>query len=150
MTISRLYLDEDVDPLLARVLSDRGYDVLTTQDACQVSSSDADQLAFAAHAGRAILTHNAAHFALLARKYAQSGLEHHGIVLSDQLRSRSCWPGLSASSTSTPQRISGTSSYGFRHFAEPSQSNPFSVLDLQFAIWAPCSIFDFRFSILLP
>ncbi|MEI8188916.1 MAG: DUF5615 family PIN-like protein [candidate division NC10 bacterium] len=85
MTAPRLYLDEDVDPLLARVLADRGYDVLTTQDACQVSSSDADQLAFAANAGRAIMTHNAAHFAMLARKYAQSGLEHHGIVLSDQL-----------------------------------------------------------------
>ena len=85
MTTPRLYLDEDVDPLLARVLTDRGYDVLTTQDARRVSSSDADQLAFAAKQGRTIITHNSAHFATLARKYAQSGLEHHGVVLSDQL-----------------------------------------------------------------
>jgi predicted nuclease of predicted toxin-antitoxin system len=85
MTPPRLYLDEDVDPLLARVLTDRGFDILTTQDARRIASSDADQLAFAAKQGRTIITHNAAHFATLARMYARSGIEHHGIVISDQL-----------------------------------------------------------------
>lgn len=85
MTSPRLYLDEDVDPLLARVLTDRGYDVLTTQEARRLSSTDVDQLAFAAQAGRAILTHNTAHFAALAREYADTGVEHSGVVVSDQL-----------------------------------------------------------------
>jgi predicted nuclease of predicted toxin-antitoxin system len=85
MTPPRLYLDEDVDPLLARVLTDRGFDVLTTQDAGRIASSDADQLTFAAREGRAVVTHNAAHFATLARMYARSGMEHHGIVISDQV-----------------------------------------------------------------
>ena len=85
MTTPRLYLDEDVDPLLARVLTDRGYDVLTTQEARRLSSTDADQLAFAAQQGRAVLTHNAAHFAALARTYAVTGLAHAGVIVSDQL-----------------------------------------------------------------
>ena len=55
MTAPRLYLDEDVDPLLARILTQRGFDVLTTQDAGQRSATDADQLAFAARAGRALM-----------------------------------------------------------------------------------------------
>jgi hypothetical protein len=85
MTAPRLYLDEDVDPLLARILADRGYDVLTTQEARRISATDADQLLFATQDRRAILTHNVAHFAFLAREHARTGLEHHGVVLSDQL-----------------------------------------------------------------
>ena len=85
MTVPRLYLDEDVDPMLARVLMDRGYDVLTTIDAGRTSATDADQMAFAVREGRAILTHNVAHFSVLARQYALAGWEHHGVVLSDQL-----------------------------------------------------------------
>ena len=64
MTAPRLYLDEDVDPLLARILADRGFDVLTTRDARRIAARDEDQLAFAAREGRAILTHNVAHLLL--------------------------------------------------------------------------------------
>jgi uncharacterized protein with PIN domain len=79
MTSPRLYLDEDMDPLLARILTARGYDVLTTQEARRVSSSDANQLVFAAQEHRALLTHN------IARDWAAEGKEHSGIVVSDQL-----------------------------------------------------------------
>jgi len=85
MTTLRLYLDEDVDPLLARILTDRGFDVLTTQEAHRLSSTDADQLAFAVQQGRTILTHNTAHFAALARTYTLDGQEHAGVIVSDQL-----------------------------------------------------------------
>jgi len=36
----KLYLDEDVDPLLARVLRDRGFDCVSTRDAKNLGSSD--------------------------------------------------------------------------------------------------------------
>ena len=85
MTAPRLYLNEDVDPLLARILTQRGFDVLTTQDAGQRSAIDADQLAFAARTGRALMTHNVAHFAALARQYGEAGGAHHGVIVSDQL-----------------------------------------------------------------
>jgi len=84
MTSPRFYLDEDVDPLLARILIARGYDVLTTQEARRVSSTDANQLLFATQEHRALLTHNIAHFNRLARDWAADGREHSGIVVSDQ------------------------------------------------------------------
>lgn len=84
MTAPRLYLDEDVDPLLARALADRGYNVLTTHQAGRISAKDSDQLAFAAQEARAILIHNVAHFAGLAVEYARMGWERSGVVLSDQ------------------------------------------------------------------
>ena len=57
MTI-RLYLDEDVDVALASALRQRGIDVLTTQEAGHLGLPDADQLRFAAQAGRAFFTDN--------------------------------------------------------------------------------------------
>lgn len=81
----RLYLDEDVDPLLARVLRDRGEDCLSTQEAGNRGLSDAEQLAYAAKQGRAILTFNTRDFVLLAQGYVASGRPHKGIIVSDHL-----------------------------------------------------------------
>jgi predicted nuclease of predicted toxin-antitoxin system len=76
-----LYLDEDIDVLLADLLRSREYDVLTTQEAGQIRKSDPEQLAFAVSQGRAIVTHNRDDFAELARAYAEAGQEHFGIIL---------------------------------------------------------------------
>jgi len=81
----KLYLDEDVDPLLAKTLRNRGYDVITTQEANMLSSSDDAQLEFAIMQGRAFFTHNVEHFPKIAGDYATSGKTHFGIILSDQL-----------------------------------------------------------------
>ncbi len=78
MTPLRLYLDEDVDPFLARILAGRGYDVLTTQEARRASSTDVDQLAFATQEHRALLTHNIAHFNRIAQAWAAEDREHSG------------------------------------------------------------------------
>ena len=77
-----LYLDEDVDPLLARVLRERGYDCMSTQEAQNRGITDAEQLAFAAERGRAILTFNIKDFVLLAQRPAGA---HAGIIVSDHL-----------------------------------------------------------------
>jgi predicted nuclease of predicted toxin-antitoxin system len=42
MTIPRLYLDEDIDPLLARILTDRNVDILTTRDAGKLTTTDSE------------------------------------------------------------------------------------------------------------
>ena len=73
----KLYLDEDVDPLLSRVLRDRNMDCLATQEANNRGLSDHNQLAFAAAQGRAILTFNVKDFVKLASEYAVSG-RHSG------------------------------------------------------------------------
>lgn len=50
----KLYLDEDVDPLLARALRDRGFDGISTRDTKNIGAADEAQLAFAARQRRAI------------------------------------------------------------------------------------------------
>jgi hypothetical protein len=83
----RLFLDEDVSPLLASLLRDDGFDVLTTMDAGRAHQRmpDEDQLAYAASLGRAICTHNIRHYSPLAVRWAELGREHAGIILAHQL-----------------------------------------------------------------
>lgn len=81
----KLYLDEDVDPLLATILRDRGYDVLTTHEVKMHKSDDYKQIDFATTQGRAILTHNIRDFYRIAKEYGKINKFHTGIILSSQL-----------------------------------------------------------------
>ncbi len=76
-----LYLDEDVDVLVAQLLRARGFDAVTTLDAGRLGSTDADQLAYAARDQRALVTHNRADSEALANSYYQSGQTHAGIII---------------------------------------------------------------------
>jgi len=82
---TKLYLDEDVKEAIAKALRQIGYDVLTTTEARNKGLSDEGQLQFAIAQARALLTHNQAHFARLHTSYMARGLEHYGIVISDQI-----------------------------------------------------------------
>ena len=82
MIPAQLYLDEDVDPLLAQVLRNRGIDCLSTQEANNCGKSDKDQLAFAVNHGRAFLTFNVRDFVQISQNYAVEGKKHSGIILS--------------------------------------------------------------------
>jgi predicted nuclease of predicted toxin-antitoxin system len=79
------YLDEDVDPLLAPVLRERGIDCLSTRDAENLGHSDIQQLTFATAQGRVILTFNVRDFLCLAKDLAEAGRHHSGIIVSDHL-----------------------------------------------------------------
>ncbi|HEC99766.1 MAG TPA: hypothetical protein ENN18_05230 [Proteobacteria bacterium] len=85
MTPPKLYLDEDVDPLLAKVLRDRGYDVIAIHEIGQKSLRDREQLEFAINHGRAFLTHNVKHFVQLAQEYVTFQRPHFGIIVSNHL-----------------------------------------------------------------
>ena len=76
-----VYLDEDVDNLVAALLRARGFTATTTVEAGNRGASDADQLAYAAARGQALLTHNRGDFEALARAYALAGHQHAGIIL---------------------------------------------------------------------
>jgi predicted nuclease of predicted toxin-antitoxin system len=54
----RLYLDEDVNVLVADLLRARGFDVITARDAEQLSITDVAQFAYAVNQGRTLVTHN--------------------------------------------------------------------------------------------
>lgn len=76
-----LYLDEDVDVLIADLLHVRGFAALTARDAGQLHKSDAEQLAYAVSQHKALLTHNRADFEALAQTYFAAGQPHYGIII---------------------------------------------------------------------
>jgi hypothetical protein len=76
-----LYLDEDVDVLIAELLRGRGFSVTATRDAGQLGCTDAEQLAYAAREQKTLVTHNRAHFEALAREYLDEGRSHSGAIL---------------------------------------------------------------------
>ncbi len=76
-----LYLDEDVSVVVAAILRARGFDVVTARDIGQLGLSDSEQLAYAAQAGRVLLTHNRVDFERLHREWLGSGRSHQGIII---------------------------------------------------------------------
>ncbi|MBV9384927.1 MAG: DUF5615 family PIN-like protein [Chroococcidiopsidaceae cyanobacterium CP_BM_ER_R8_30] len=53
-----LYLDEDVDVLVAALLRARGFVATTAQELGQLQKSDKEQLAYAVSQHKTFLTHN--------------------------------------------------------------------------------------------
>jgi hypothetical protein len=76
-----LYLDEDVDVVLSRLVRARGFRVTTTQEAGHVGNTDAEQLGLATDQGKTILTHNRVDFEALARRYFEDKKTHSGIII---------------------------------------------------------------------
>jgi predicted nuclease of predicted toxin-antitoxin system len=81
----RLFLDEDVWPGLAVALRERGFDVVHAYEVERGGVSDAEQLAYAAREGRAILTHNAKDFVPMVIEYYFNERSHAGVILSPQI-----------------------------------------------------------------
>ncbi len=76
-----LYLDEDVNVLIANLVRARGFSAVTTQQAGRKKKNDADQLAFATSQQWTILTHNRVDFEELAQDYFAAGKTHCGIII---------------------------------------------------------------------
>ena len=76
-----LYLDEDVDVLIADLLRAYGYSVTTTAADGRLGTSDAEQLEYAAAQGMAILTDNRVDFEGLFQDYLTTGRSHAGILV---------------------------------------------------------------------
>jgi hypothetical protein len=87
MASLRLYMDEDAsEHAVISGLRARGVDVLTSAEANQLGTSDADQLEFAKDQGRAIYTFNASDFARLHRECLEQGRSHAGIIVIPEQR----------------------------------------------------------------
>ena len=79
-----IYLDEDVDVLVADLARARGFHATTTQQASRVRAEDREQLAYAISLGAAMLTHNRADYEALTKEYFASGQTHFGIIIAVQ------------------------------------------------------------------
>lgn len=77
----RVYLDEDVDVLLARLLNPRGLDCVTAAELGHLGWDDEQHLEWAAAEERVTVTHNRIDFENLARAWWNQTREHAGIVL---------------------------------------------------------------------
>jgi predicted nuclease of predicted toxin-antitoxin system len=75
-----LYLDEDVDVLVADLIRARGFTAITTRDIGNLHKDDDQQLAHAADNQLAFVTHNRADFEARALEYFASGKTHYGII----------------------------------------------------------------------
>ena len=85
MSDIKLYLDEDVNPQLARDLRDRGFDAISTTEANNLGLSDRDQLDYARAHRRALLTHNRDDFLEIATEYAINEVTYYGILYVPQV-----------------------------------------------------------------
>lgn len=81
----KLFLDEDIHTGLAHALRQRGFDVVHAQDMKRKGKSDSEQLAFAAHEKRCLVTFNVRDFVLLHNQYVGQNKEHWGIIVSKQM-----------------------------------------------------------------
>ena len=76
-----LYLDEDVDVLVAELMRAHGFAATTALETGQLHRDDREQLAYAVRHQKTLLTHNRADFEALALSYFAEGDFHYGIIL---------------------------------------------------------------------
>ncbi|HJQ68106.1 MAG TPA: DUF5615 family PIN-like protein [Blastocatellia bacterium] len=76
-----LYLDEDVDVLVADLLRARGFKSTTTQEAGQLGKGDDEQLVYAVTQHKTFFTHNRNDFERIAEEYFATRKEHNGIII---------------------------------------------------------------------
>lgn len=75
-----LYLDEDVNVLVADLLKARGFDAITARDARQLHATDAEQLMYAVSEERTLVTQNRTDFEKLVQDYFAYGQMHCGVI----------------------------------------------------------------------
>lgn len=84
----KLYLDADITsgPLLASILRQRRFDVISAIEVGNGALLDPDQLAYAVEQQRALVTFNTADFVTLGQEYYTHNRSHYGIIVSPQLK----------------------------------------------------------------
>jgi predicted nuclease of predicted toxin-antitoxin system len=76
-----IYLDEDVNVLIANLIRSRGFVVKTTQEAGNLGKTDAEQFEFAKSQKFVLLTHNRVDFERIAQEHFESNKTHYGLII---------------------------------------------------------------------
>jgi hypothetical protein len=84
MAAAKVYLDEDVHPIIADALRLRGWQALTTNDAGRRGAGDRDQVRFADENGYAFLTYNVRDLSRIHYEMLAAGEHHSGIIVAVQ------------------------------------------------------------------
>jgi len=80
----KLYLDEDVDVLVAELIRSQGFHAITTSEVRRKGEDEPQQLEYAVSRQCAIVTHNRVDFEMLAQQYFADDLTHYEIVIAVQ------------------------------------------------------------------
>ena len=83
----RLFLNEQISPVVSSRLRERGFDVVSPHDLATRSLSDSEQFARATADPRAVVTYNIADFLPLANQSLARGQDHFGLILVSEPRS---------------------------------------------------------------
>lgn len=83
----RLYLDENIPPLLAQHLRRRGFDVVSAHEVEMTGTSDEEQLEYAVQNARAILSFDT-DFVPLALRWLSESKHHYGVIVSQELKAQ--------------------------------------------------------------
>jgi hypothetical protein len=81
----KLLLDEHIWEYLAKILRERGYDVIHVTEVGLVATPDDLIMKYAVGEHRAVVTFNIKHYIPLSIQYFEDGKEHYGIVVSKVL-----------------------------------------------------------------
>ena len=76
-----LYLDEDVNVLVADLIRARGFSVTTVRDEEQLQKSDSEQLVYCIQKQKTLVTHNRADFEKLVQEYFNLNQTHYGVII---------------------------------------------------------------------
>lgn len=82
----RLFLDEQISPVVSGRLRERGFDVVSPHDLGTRGLPDGLQFAWSAADGRVTITYNIADFRPLADQYLARGQDHSGLILVSERR----------------------------------------------------------------
>lgn len=78
---AKLYLDENIDILLAALMAHRGFYATTAHAAELLGADDSTQLFYASTHGYCLVTHNLREFEQLHQSIISAGQTHAGIVI---------------------------------------------------------------------
>jgi hypothetical protein len=81
----KLFLDEHIWAYLAKILRERGYDVIHATEVGLIATPDELIMKYAVGEHRAVVTFNIKHYIPLSIQYFEDGKEHYGVVVSKAL-----------------------------------------------------------------
>ena len=84
----KLALDHHYSPLIARVLRERGFDVVAAIEVGWEADEDESLLVLCQGDGRCLLTNNVVDFAVIARAWQTEGRSHAGLIFTSDVG----WP----------------------------------------------------------
>lgn len=84
----KLALDHHYSPLIARVLRERGFDVVAAIEVGWEADEDESLLVLCQGDGRCLLTNNVGDFAVIARAWQTEGRSHAGLIFTSDVG----WP----------------------------------------------------------